>query len=239
MLLIRNAAKSLLLVLALLGPAGASHVESPKAFEVRSQLIWYHSAFRTIGSAAEASGHLFTGAVSASSVLAQHISVEFKKPLSVSLNIVKQAYAQSLLQGLPLPLVLGVIEKESGFNVKASNSYGAKGLMQVVPRFHSDKLEGLDPSSLLTASVNLMVGTKVLKEYLEGASGNLALALRRYSGGSREYATAVEQYSQKYAQLTKAAQVAKRLSEYAIVGAGYSRSAEWQAGPLSMRMANS
>jgi soluble lytic murein transglycosylase-like protein len=238
MLLIRNVAKSLFLVLALLGPAGASHVENPRAFEVRSQLIWYHSTFRTIGSAAEASGHLFTGAVSASSVLAQHISVEFKKPLSVSLNIVKQAYAQSLLQGLPLPLVLGVIEKESGFNVRASNSYGAKGLMQVVPRFHPDKLEGLDPSSLLTASVNLMAGTKVLKEYLDGASGNLALALRKYSGGSREYATTVERYSQKYAHLTKVAQVAKRLSEYAIAGAMAPQSGVWRAGLLSMPVEN-
>lgn len=79
-------------------------------------------------------------------------------------------------------LIVAVMAVESGFNPIAESPMGAQGLMQVIPRFHQDKLEAVsDNRSLLDPVVNIHVGTLVLKEYIRSA-GSLEAGLQQYAG---------------------------------------------------------
>lgn len=97
-------------------------------------------------------------------------------------RIVDNAYYYSEKRGLQLSYVLGVIRAESAYDYTASNSYGAKGLMQVVPRYHKDKIANRD---VLSIPVNIEVGTKVLDECLKKHKNDAYDALSCYSGGAR------------------------------------------------------
>lgn len=97
-------------------------------------------------------------------------------------KIVDNAYYYSTKRGLQLSYVLGVIRAESAYDHTASNSYGAKGLMQVVPRYHKDKIANRD---VLSIPVNIEVGTKVLDECLKKHKNDAYDALSCYSGGAR------------------------------------------------------
>lgn len=100
----------------------------------------------------------------------------------------KQAYEVVLLadkyarlRGLDTELVLSIIAAESSFNSNAHNEYGAVGLMQVVPRWHHDKLKGRDA---FNKEVNIDVGTQVLAEYIARYNGDVDKALAKYNGAS-------------------------------------------------------
>lgn len=78
-------------------------------------------------------------------------------------------------------LIVAVMAVESGFNPIAESPMGAQGLMQVIPRFHQDKLEKLSASNLLDPKVNVEVGAMVLKESIRRA-GSLEGGLQQYAG---------------------------------------------------------
>jgi len=79
-------------------------------------------------------------------------------------------------------LLVAVMAIESGFNPIAESPMGAQGLMQVIPRFHQDKLEAVSSSnSLLDPIVNIQVGALVLKEYIRN-TGSLEAGLQKYAG---------------------------------------------------------
>ena len=63
---------------------------------------------------------------------------------------------------------------------------GAKGLMQVIPRYHADKFEPLGGEKVaFEPRANIFVGAKILKEYLR-RTGNLAEALQLYVGATSD-----------------------------------------------------
>ncbi len=79
-------------------------------------------------------------------------------------------------------LIVAVMAVESGFNPFAESPMGALGLMQVIPRFHQDKLEALaSGSSLLDPLANIQVGAMVLKESIRRA-GSIEAGLQQYAG---------------------------------------------------------
>jgi hypothetical protein len=78
-------------------------------------------------------------------------------------------------------LIVAVMAVESGFNPIAESPMGAQGLMQVIPRFHQDKLEKLSAGNLLDPKVNIEVGAMVLKESIRRA-GSLEDGLQQYAG---------------------------------------------------------
>lgn len=79
-------------------------------------------------------------------------------------------------------LIVAVMAVESGFNPFAESPMGAQGLMQVIPRYHQDKLEALaSGGSLLDPQVNVQVGAKVLKESISRA-GSIEAGLQQYAG---------------------------------------------------------
>ena len=82
-------------------------------------------------------------------------------------------------------LIVAMIGIESGFNPFAESSFGARGLMQVIPRFHRDKVpQGANDSSLLDPVVNIRVGVLVLEEAIRRSGGSLIAGLQQYAGSS-------------------------------------------------------
>lgn len=82
-------------------------------------------------------------------------------------------------------LIVAIIGIESRFNPFAQSSMGAQGLMQVIPRFHMDKVpEGTTGDRpLLDPVINIRVGVHVLQEAIR-RSGSLVAGLQYYAGSS-------------------------------------------------------
>ena len=111
-------------------------------------------------------------------------------------------------------LVLAVAAVESRFNPVAESALGAKGLMQVLPKYHQDKLapHGGD-GALLDPEVNIDIGTRILREYLR-RGGDLRSGLRLYSGSSDE---SLDQYAGKV--LSERARMESLLTRFRRTGA--------------------
>jgi soluble lytic murein transglycosylase-like protein len=83
-------------------------------------------------------------------------------------------------------LILAVMAVESRYNPIAESNMGAKGLMQVIPKFHADKLaEHGGEGALLDPDVNIKVGAQILREYLR-RYGETETALQMYAGAFDE-----------------------------------------------------
>lgn len=88
--------------------------------------------------------------------------------------------------GLDPLLLVAMIAVESRFNPFAESGAGAQGLMQVIPRFHMDKIgENADEDALFDPRTNIRVGAMVLKEGLQ-RTGSLQAALQYYGGASND-----------------------------------------------------
>jgi len=101
-------------------------------------------------------------------------------------------------------LIIAVIGVESGFNPFSQSVVGAKGLMQVMPRYHMDKLpEEADRSAFLDPVTNVQVGAKVLHESIR-RSGGLENGLQQFGGAlndpDRRYASKVLAEKQRLEQ---------------------------------------
>jgi soluble lytic murein transglycosylase-like protein len=91
-------------------------------------------------------------------------------------------------------LILAVMAIESRYNPVAESSMGAKGLMQIIPKYHPEKLpEHGGEQALLDPEVNILVGTRILREYLR-RFGETETALQMYAGAFDE---PTSQYSGK------------------------------------------
>ncbi|HSG21448.1 MAG TPA: lytic transglycosylase domain-containing protein [Azonexus sp.] len=106
-------------------------------------------------------------------------------------------------------LIVAVIGVESGFNPFSQSVFGAQGLMQVVPRFHLDKLpEEADQSAFLDPVTNVQVGARVLKESIR-RNGGLEDGLQQFGGAindpDRRYSTKVLAEKQRLEQALHAA----------------------------------
>src|SRR4051794_18657531 len=92
-------------------------------------------------------------------------------------------------------LILAVMAVESRYNPVAESTVGAKGLMQVIPKYHLDKLvdHGGEPA-LLEPEVNIQVGAQILREY-QRRFRDTETALQVYNGAfdepSSQYANKV------------------------------------------------
>ena len=83
-------------------------------------------------------------------------------------------------------LILAVMAVESRYNPVAESGVGAKGLMQVMPQFHLEKLvDHGGEDSLLEPEVNIEVGAQILREYQRRFHDTEA-ALQMYAGAFDE-----------------------------------------------------
>jgi soluble lytic murein transglycosylase-like protein len=125
--------------------------------------------------------------------LADHLGRRFRVSADALDEIVREAHVAAEATGLEPLLILAVMAVESSFNPIAESDYGAKGLMQVVPRFHLDKLAAHGgEDSLLDPRTNIRVGAQILREYVRQAGG--------LEEGLQVYAGAADDSSQAYAQ---------------------------------------
>lgn len=114
--------------------------------------------------------------------LAEYLARRYKVAQEQTLDFVRIAHAEGARIGLDPLLVMAVISVESRFNPIAESVAGAKGLMQIIPRFHVQKLaEFGGERAVFDPESNIRVGTRILKEYLN-RTGNLGIALQMYAG---------------------------------------------------------
>ncbi len=107
-------------------------------------------------------------------------------------EFLETAWYESRRAGLETPLVLGLIQVESGFRKYVISSAGARGYMQVMP-FWARLIGDGDASRLFHMQTNLRFGCTILRHYLDIERGDLFLALGRYNGsrGKPDYPNAV------------------------------------------------
>jgi len=109
-------------------------------------------------------------------------------------SFVATAYEAGARHSLDPLLILAVMAVESRYNPVAKSGMGAKGLMQVIPRFHPEKLaDHGGERALLEPEVNILVGAQILREYLNRFR-DLETALQMYAGALDE---PTSQYSAK------------------------------------------
>jgi soluble lytic murein transglycosylase-like protein len=100
--------------------------------------------------------------------------------------MVETAYRAASESGLDPLTVLAVISIESRFNPIAESVMGAKGLMQIIPRYHLARLkEHGGEEAVFDPESNILVGTKILQEYVY-RTGTLEAGLQSYNGASRD-----------------------------------------------------
>ncbi|MDP2829909.1 MAG: transglycosylase SLT domain-containing protein [Sulfuricellaceae bacterium] len=81
-------------------------------------------------------------------------------------------------------LIVAVIAVESGFNPFAQSSMGAQGLMQIIPRYHQDKVpKAVGGSAFLDPVSNVQMGAHILQEAIR-RQGGLMEGLQYYAGAS-------------------------------------------------------
>lgn len=83
-------------------------------------------------------------------------------------------------------LIVAIMAVESSFNSRAVSNMGAQGLMQVIPRYHKDKIgANRGRNALFDPEVNVRVGTLVLHEGVQ-RYGSVQRALQYYNGALKD-----------------------------------------------------
>ena len=104
-------------------------------------------------------------------------------------ELVGAAYREGARYGLDPILIIAVMAIESRFNPIAASDGGAVGLMQVIPRYHADKLDPANGETMLDPHTNIKVGAGVLKEYIR-RGGSPTAGLQLYNGASGDASNA-------------------------------------------------
>ena len=114
--------------------------------------------------------------------LSDYVARRYRVSQDVAFDLVSHAHwVGGELQVDPL-LIIAVISVESSFNPIAESVAGAKGLMQIIPRYHGDKLEVYGGAeAVFDPATNIQVGAQILKEYIR-RTGNVGIALQMYNG---------------------------------------------------------
>jgi soluble lytic murein transglycosylase-like protein len=143
--------------------------------------------------------------------LAEAIARRYRVAEEAIVEIVSSAYRAGADHRVDPLLILAVVAVESRFNPVAQSVLGAKGLMQVLPQFHREKLkEHGGEAALLEPEANIQIGTRILREYLRG-SGETQAALQRYAGAEPDSQYPTKVLAER-SRLQQALERAKRLA---------------------------
>ncbi|HQA12432.1 lytic transglycosylase domain-containing protein, partial [Zoogloea sp.] len=108
-------------------------------------------------------------------------------------------------------LLVAVMAIESRFNPFAESPMGAQGLMQVIPKWHPDKVDvKSDKGAMFNPDTNIRVGALVLKEYIQ-STGSVERALQQYNGSSDPATPYANKVMAVKAQLSQAARSGGRI----------------------------
>lgn len=89
------------------------------------------------------------------------------------------AFAEAANHRVDPLLVMAVMAVESRFDFMAVSSANARGLMQIIPFWHKDKIA---VAQVFDPVANIRAGTKILREYTDAHNGNINRALLNYNG---------------------------------------------------------
>jgi soluble lytic murein transglycosylase-like protein len=126
-------------------------------------------------------GHRVAQADPRIDTLAGIVARKYRVSEEATREFVRTAYREGARYGIDPLLVVSVMAVESRFNPVAQSDGGAMGLMQVIPRFHAEKFDAEERSSVLDPRINIQVGVRILKEYI-GRGGNELAGLQLYNG---------------------------------------------------------
>jgi soluble lytic murein transglycosylase-like protein len=113
--------------------------------------------------------------------LARHLSRRYRIAGEAAESVVRITYGVGKECELDPLLILAMIAVESRFNPIAESEMGAKGLMQVIPKYHWEQFGESGADKSLYPAANIRAGARVLKGYLRHA-GSLEAALQMYNG---------------------------------------------------------
>ncbi|HYY62302.1 MAG TPA: transglycosylase SLT domain-containing protein [Burkholderiales bacterium] len=119
-------------------------------------------------------------------VITEFIAKRYRVSDTAVASYVAVAYRAGEQYSVDPLLILAVMAVESRYNPVAESLVGAKGLMQVIPKYHLDKLAELGgEDALLEPEVNIQVGAQILREYQRRCRDTEA-ALQMYAGAFDE-----------------------------------------------------
>jgi len=119
-------------------------------------------------------------------VITEFIAKRYRVSDAAVASYVAAAYRAGEQYSLDPLLILAVMAVESRYNPVAESLVGAKGLMQVIPKYHLDKLvDHGGEDALLEPEVNIQVGAQILREYQRRFRDTEA-ALQMYAGAFDE-----------------------------------------------------
>ncbi|HUX24618.1 MAG TPA: transglycosylase SLT domain-containing protein [Burkholderiales bacterium] len=126
--------------------------------------------------------------------LAVYLSHRYRVAQDATEQLVEAAHEAGRRTGLDPLLILAVMAVESRFNPIAESVVGAKGLMQVIPKYHQDALNALGgEDAVFDPMTNILVGARILKDAVR-RGGGLMPGLQLYNGA---YGDDSQQYAQK------------------------------------------
>lgn len=99
-------------------------------------------------------------------------------------RIVNAVFKESDKQNVDPFLILSVLGVESTFNPSATNKSGARGLGQVIPKWHRDKIRGRD---IMNIETNIEVSTQVFVDCLNKGNNSIYKAARCYSSNASNF----------------------------------------------------
>jgi soluble lytic murein transglycosylase-like protein len=119
-------------------------------------------------------------------VVAEYISKRYRVAEDAIAQFVAIAYRAGEQHRVDPLLILAVMAIESRYNPVAESVVGARGLMQVIPKYHPEKLDAHGGEEvLLEPEVNILVGAQILREY-QRRFGDTETALQVYAGAFDE-----------------------------------------------------
>jgi soluble lytic murein transglycosylase-like protein len=120
----------------------------------------------------------------AEALLVKYLSRRFLIAGEATQRMVGAAYLAAREVGLDPLLLLAVISVESRFNPIAESVMGAKGLMQIIPKYHPVLLLAVGgEAALLDPEANIRLGARILQDYVYRA-GTLEAGLQYYNGAN-------------------------------------------------------
>jgi soluble lytic murein transglycosylase-like protein len=135
--------------------------------------------------------------------LSDSVARRYRVSQEMAYDLVHLAHTVGQQHGLDPLLIIAIIAIESRFNPIAESLNGAKGLMQIIPRYHTAKLaEYGGEKALFDPIVNVRIGSRILKDYLR-LTGNIGRALQMYAGApgdADDYTTKVMNEQQRLKQ---------------------------------------
>ena len=121
-------------------------------------------------------------------------TILYDVPLDASLQLHIIHVAESY--NIDPAIIFALIYRESSYNPASIGDYGDSfGLMQVQPKWHSDRMARLGCSDLLDPYQNVIVGADFLAEQLARYGGDISKALVAYNAG--HYNGTITQYAQE------------------------------------------